>query len=55
MTTLPATVVKLVGGDNHWCALLANGELRCWGQGKEGQLGDGASVDRAIPVAVSGF
>ena len=55
MTTLPATVLKLVGGENHWCAQLANGELRCWGRGTEGQLGDGAMVDRALPIVVSGF
>ncbi|MBX3190886.1 MAG: hypothetical protein KF819_28080 [Labilithrix sp.] len=55
MTTLPAAVVDLAGGDNHWCAYLANDEIRCWGQGDSGQLGDGAGVDRFTPVKVSGL
>jgi alpha-tubulin suppressor-like RCC1 family protein len=55
VTTLPSVVTKLAGGDNHWCALLANGEVRCWGAGVLGQLGDGAGVDRAIPVVVNGL
>lgn len=55
MTTLPAAVVSLAGGDNHWCASLANGEVRCWGHGAAGELGDGAGVDRSLPVLVNGL
>lgn len=55
MSTLPASVVSLAGGDNHWCAHLTNGEVRCWGAGGFGQLGDGAAVDRALPVLVTGL
>jgi alpha-tubulin suppressor-like RCC1 family protein len=55
VTTRPAVVTKLAGGFNHWCALLTNGEVRCWGAGAEGQLGDGASVARAVPVVVTGL
>lgn len=52
VTTLPATVTQLAGGAFHWCAVLATGEVWCWGGGAKGQLGDGAAIDRALPVAV---
>jgi alpha-tubulin suppressor-like RCC1 family protein len=55
VTALPSEIVSLVGGDNHWCAHLANGEIRCWGQGNFGQLGDGDGVDRFTPVRVTGL
>jgi len=34
-----AAVLDLSVGDSHACALLANGELKCWGDGGAGQLG----------------
>jgi alpha-tubulin suppressor-like RCC1 family protein len=30
-------------GDQHTCALLVDGQLKCWGRGVEGQLGNGGS------------
>lgn len=35
------TVVQLVAGMNHTCALLVNGAVRCWGAGLFGVLGHG--------------
>jgi alpha-tubulin suppressor-like RCC1 family protein len=35
------TVVQITGGDNHTCARLANGGVRCWGRGADGVLGYG--------------
>lgn len=52
------TVVGLSGataiaaGWDHTCALRDDGSVWCWGQGEGGQLGDGAAVSRAAPVAV---
>ena len=44
-------VVSLAGGFDHFCAAFGNGEVRCWGQGKNGELGDGKGQDSFLPVA----
>jgi cysteine-rich repeat protein len=36
----------------HTCAALDTGAARCWGANEAGQLGDGSSTDRSVPVAV---
>jgi uncharacterized repeat protein (TIGR01451 family) len=48
-TTAPSTPVVLgqgaraiTAGENHTCALLTDGTIRCWGNDDGGQLGDGA-------------
>ena len=39
----------------HVCAILDNGDLKCWGYDNSGQLGDGGSnTDQGSPVLVSG-
>ena len=35
---------------NHTCALSRDGRLYCWGLNRDGQLGDGTTIDRASPV-----
>jgi alpha-tubulin suppressor-like RCC1 family protein len=37
------------------CALLDNGGVACWGRGDSGQIGNGLTVDSAVPTAVSGL
>jgi len=52
-STPPSSVVRIGVGLAHACAVLANGTVRCWGSGEEGELGDRATIDRwtAVPVA----
>ncbi len=46
-------VAGVVAGTRHTCAMTASGEVRCWGDNDSGQLGDGTTTDRLIPVSVS--
>ncbi len=43
-----------VGGPGHTCAILATGNIRCWGHNNWGQLGAGTSMKAFQPVSVSG-
>ena len=45
-------VIQVAPGDWHTCALLSGGEVRCWGNGGNGRLGDGTNRSRTSPVAV---
>jgi alpha-tubulin suppressor-like RCC1 family protein len=42
----------LASGEDTVCAIRTSGELRCWGAGTDGQIGDGAAIDRSVPVSV---
>jgi alpha-tubulin suppressor-like RCC1 family protein len=49
--------VSIAAGDEHTCALLNTGEIRCWGSSLYGQLGYGntASIgDNELPTSVPG-
>ena len=45
----------LAAGGNHTCALAAGGEIRCWGRGGSGQLGNGGNADSSVPLTVAGI
>jgi alpha-tubulin suppressor-like RCC1 family protein len=48
------TAVAVSAGDEHTCAILDDGSLKCWGLDNEGQLGDGGSnTNKNTPVSVS--
>jgi alpha-tubulin suppressor-like RCC1 family protein len=49
------TATAVGAGWQHACALLASGEVRCWGYNKYGQLGSGSYADSSVPVPVAGI
>ncbi len=49
------TTVAMSARGDHACAILDDGDLKCWGQDSYGQLGDGGTnTDQGSPVSVSG-
>ena len=60
-STVPVTVsgintaTSVSTGDAHSCALLSSGAIACWGQGGNGQLGDGQSTESSVPVITTGL
>jgi alpha-tubulin suppressor-like RCC1 family protein len=46
-------VVEMRGGGGHACEVRQNGVVVCWGAGADGQLGDGTTLSRSIPVALA--
>ncbi len=52
---LPDDVVEVESGALSSCARTAGGEVWCWGDNSDGQLGDGTTTDRATAVRVLGI
>jgi alpha-tubulin suppressor-like RCC1 family protein len=48
-----AGAVSLASGYGHSCALLADATMRCWGENREGQLGNGTTAIPGTPHAVA--
>jgi len=46
------TARDIAAGRNHTCAVRANGTVACWGSNVSGQLGDGTTTTRLVPVPV---
>jgi alpha-tubulin suppressor-like RCC1 family protein len=46
---------SIAAGSEHTCAIATGGVVYCWGSNANGQLGDGTTTDRWVPVAVSGL
>jgi alpha-tubulin suppressor-like RCC1 family protein len=45
-------VAELGGGASHLCARRQDGHLQCWGDNDRGQIGDGSSTERVLPVDI---
>jgi alpha-tubulin suppressor-like RCC1 family protein len=51
---LSSGAASITTGAYHSCALLGNGDARCWGYGYNGQLGNGVYGQSSVPVSVIG-
>ncbi|MFC3907747.1 RCC1 domain-containing protein [Legionella dresdenensis] len=47
------TATQISAGENHACVVLASGQVQCWGQNTDGQLGNNSTITSAFPVTVS--
>jgi hypothetical protein len=49
----PTDVLSIAAGDGHSLSLTADGSVWAWGHNDYGQVGDGTTVTRLLPVKVS--
>ncbi|MBN2084619.1 MAG: hypothetical protein JW748_05290 [Anaerolineales bacterium] len=52
---LKGKVLLLAAGYYTACAVTADGRMMCWGNNLYGQLGNGATANSSLPVAVTGL
>ena len=50
-----AWATQVSAGGSHTCAATVDGGVLCWGENGSGQLGDGTTQGRVVPVAVAGL
>lgn len=55
VVTLTDKITSLSSGSGHMCALTVSGGVKCWGDNRSGQLGDGTIISSLVPVDVVGL
>ena len=55
LSALGIGVADVSAGGSHSCALANSGRVFCWGFGENGQLGNGGTAGRSVPVPVTGI
>jgi alpha-tubulin suppressor-like RCC1 family protein len=53
LTSLPGGASRFALGDEHSCAISANGGVYCWGRNNFGQLGDSTTTDHGTPMPIA--
>ena len=48
------TAKAITGGKYHFCAILDDDSIKCWGDGSNGKLGTGSISDKNTPTSTSG-
>jgi alpha-tubulin suppressor-like RCC1 family protein len=55
VTGLPNNIIAIATGFFHACALTTSGDVLCWGENVDGELGDGTNAGSPTPVKVGGL
>jgi alpha-tubulin suppressor-like RCC1 family protein len=50
---LGSDAISVSMGEQHTCAVLDTGVLKCWGRNHHGQVGDGSTTDRSTPQTIN--
>ncbi len=48
------SAIAIAAGGLHTCVIASGGEVKCWGDNEQGQLGIGSRVLRSSPADVQG-
>jgi trimeric autotransporter adhesin len=55
VTGLSSGVMKIAVGNQHTCAIVTGGAVKCWGINVNGEMGNGTFVGSNVPTQVNGF